>query len=68
MRSRAMTSKDWRDEYQTMVDDCMKRESQLTDWERSFIDSISYRLDNDQGLTAKQMNTLDEIWEKVTRR
>lgn len=28
------------DEHQQMVNDCINREAKLTDWERSFIDSI----------------------------
>lgn len=29
------------DEQQTLVDDCIARESRLTDWERGFVDSIN---------------------------
>jgi len=50
------------DEQQTLVDDCIARESRLTDWERGFVDSI-----NAQGrpLSEKQAATLDALWERV---
>jgi len=57
----------WVDEYMTMVNDCEKRESRLTDWERGFIDSIKHRLQDGGGLTPKQAETLDGIWERVTK-
>ena len=54
------------DEHVTMIDDCEKRESKLTDWERSFVDSISSQLAKDRPLTDRQIETLDKIWERVT--
>lgn len=43
----------WKDEYQTQIDDCEKRESMLTDWERGFIDSLSKQLDRDNRTVTK---------------
>ncbi|MFZ5566020.1 MAG: hypothetical protein ACOY95_03355 [Pseudomonadota bacterium] len=54
------------DEHQQMVQDCENRESKLTDWERSFIDSISKQLADGRRLSEKQAERLDEIWERVT--
>lgn len=48
-----------------MIADCEKRESQLTDWERSFIDSIGKQIAT-RPLSEKQAQRLDEIWERVT--
>ena len=59
---------DWVDEYLTLVEDCEKRESRLTEWEAGFVDSIRHRLENEQPLSAKQTETLDKIWERVTSR
>lgn len=56
----------WTQEYLTMVEDCEKRDSWLTDWERGFIDSISKRLEDEQGLSERQIETLENIWERVT--
>ncbi|MCG3177642.1 MAG: hypothetical protein MOGMAGMI_02616 [Candidatus Omnitrophica bacterium] len=56
----------WTQEYLTMVEDCEKRDSRLTDWERGFLDSISKRLENEQGLSERQIETLENIWERVT--
>ena len=60
----------WVDEYITLCDDCEKREERLTDWERGFIDTIRNKLENDNPipLSAKQSDTLDSIWERVTKR
>ena len=49
-----------------MVADCVQRESKLSDWERSFIDSLENQLANGRALSEKQVARLDEIWEKVT--
>lgn len=49
-------------EHEQMIEDCEKRESRLSDWERGFIDSISKRT----SLTDKQVSRLEEIWNKAT--
>lgn len=55
-----------REEHVQMVDDCEKRESKLSDWERGFIDSIGRQLAEGRSLTDKQVERLDAIWERVT--
>lgn len=48
-----------------MFQDCEKRESQLSDWERGFIESLKecfYK----QSLTRKQEEGFEVIWERVT--
>lgn len=57
----------WADEYLTLVEDCEKRESKLTEWEAGFIDSIHHRLEQELPLSVKQTETLDKIWEHVTK-
>lgn len=59
---------DWTDEYLTMLEDCEKRESRLTDWERGFVGSLRSQIERGARPTAKQIETLDEIWEKATAR
>ena len=54
------------DEHLTMVADCENRESKLTDWERSFVDSLRVQLERSRPLSQKQIDALDEIWERVT--
>lgn len=56
----------WADEYFTMLDDCEKRESRLTDWERGFVDSLRTQLERDRRPSVKQIETLDCIWERAT--
>jgi hypothetical protein len=58
----------WASEYLQLIDDCEKRESRLTDWERTFIDSIKAQLERGRALTPNQTDTLDEIWERATAR
>ena len=58
---------EWVEEYLLMIEDCLKRSHKMTDWEQGFIDSISNRLKGLTPLTAMQLATLDEIWEKVTK-
>jgi len=40
----------------------------LTAWECTFLDSISMHLDSGRGLTEKQGERLDEIWEALVLR
>lgn len=56
----------WTEEYGRMLADCEKRESKLSDWERTFIDSLSQQIARGRTPTPKQAATLDAIWERVT--
>ena len=56
------------DEHRTMIDDCIARESRLTDWERSFVDSLDHQLSNGRALSIKQAAALDEVWEMATEK
>ena len=56
------------DEQSRMVADCEQRESRLTDWEREFVQSLRERIDSGRGLTPKQSEVLDEIWDRATAR
>ena len=56
----------WADEYITMLDDCEKREGRLTDWERGFVDSLREQITQGRKPTAKQAETLDNVWERAT--
>ena len=58
----------WADDYITLLNDCEKRESRLTDWERSFVDSLRTQIEQGTRPTKKQSETLDEVWERVTAR
>lgn len=53
-------------EHEQMVVDCENRESKLSDWERTFIDSIGKQLGDGKSLTEKQADRLEQIWERVT--
>jgi len=56
------------DDHDQLLADCEAREARLTDWERGFIDSLQRQRAEGRSLTAKQSETLDTIWERVTAR
>lgn len=58
----------WADEYITLLDDCEKREQRLSDWERSFVDSLRRQIEQGKRPSAKQIEVLDEVWESATKR
>lgn len=51
-----------------MIEDCEARESRLSDWERSFIDSIKRKLTEGRTLTKNEASKLDDVWEHATAR
>lgn len=57
----------WASPYIALIEDCEKRESKLSDWERNFIDSLRRQIEQGRAPTPKQVDTLDSLWEKVTR-
>lgn len=50
------------EEIELMIDDCMRRELKLSEWERNFIQSIYEK----ESLTDAQIAKLENIWDKVT--
>lgn len=56
----------WQGEYLTMLDDCEKRESRLSDWERGFVDSLRAWIESGKRPSVRQIETLDNVWEKAT--
>lgn len=58
----------WADEYLTLIEDCERRSDRLSDWERGFVDSLYRQLAEGRQPTPKQIETLDAVWEKATKR
>ena len=58
----------WADEYVTMLEDCEKRSEKLTDWECGFVDSLQRQIADGRRPSAKQVETLDNIWERAAAR
>ena len=58
----------WSDEYLTMLEDCEKRSEQLTDWELNFVDSLQRQSADGRRPSPKQIDTLDNLWERATAR
>jgi len=63
-----MSAPSWASEYLQLIEDCETRESRLSNWERTFIDSIKSQIERGKSLTRPQTETLDAIWEKATAR
>lgn len=57
----------WQDEYLSMIEDCEKRESKLTDWERNFVESIRSWIEGGKMISANQVVTIERVWERVTK-
>lgn len=52
---------------EAMIGDCETRESRLSAWERSFIESINAQwFEYRRPLTDKQYQTLSKIWDRAT--
>jgi hypothetical protein len=60
-------TQDWTSEYVTLLEDCTKRSERLSDWELGFVDSLERQLAAGRRPSPKQVETLDNIWEKATR-
>lgn len=59
---------DWTSEYLQLIEDCTARQERLTDWDRTFLDSIFNQIASKRPLSPKQIDKLDEIWERATAR
>lgn len=63
-----MTAPTWASEYLQLIEDCEARESRLSEWDGTFLDSIKKQIENGRSLSPKQIEKLDEIWERATAR
>ncbi len=52
-------------EIQTMLEVCQSETDHLTDWEQSFIESVSDDFDRKGELSTKQYNLLKRLYDKV---
>ncbi len=53
-------------EVSQMIDECEDNSHHLSDWECSFIDELSFLIDEDEYLSENQIEKLKEIHEKAT--
>ena len=58
----------WADPYLELLDDCEKRSEKLSDWECGFVDSLLRQIEDGRRPSAKQVETLDNCWERATAR
>ena len=54
-------------EEQELIADCILRESQLSEWEVGFIESVERQVDSGHNLTSNQIEKLTSIWVRVTK-
>jgi hypothetical protein len=60
-------AKSWQDEYTAMISDCIESDDKLNDWERTFLDSLSAHLGAGRTLTEKQLDKLNDLWERISK-
>ena len=58
----------WSDEYLQLIEDCEHRSEELSDWELGFMDSLRRQIEEGRMPSPKQIEKLDEAWERVTSR
>ncbi len=49
-----------------LIEDCKNRYQKLSVWDSEFIEALSEQISMTNGLSQKQMQVLEKIWEKVT--
>ncbi len=59
---------DWTSEYILMIEDCEDRAENCTEWEITFLDSLKRSIAQGLRPTVKQIEVLDRIWERATKR
>lgn len=59
---------DWTEPYIELIEDCERRSEKLSDWELSFIDSLRRQIEGGRRPSEKQIEKLDDCWEKATAR
>jgi hypothetical protein len=57
----------WAEEYMTMLTDCENRSHKLSDWECNFVDSLQRQIEIGKRPSPKQVEALDNLWEKATK-
>jgi hypothetical protein len=53
-------------EIDQLIADCERRDDKLSEWEQGFIQSVRELFDRRGSLSDKQLETLNNIWEKIT--
>lgn len=53
-------------EHEQMIEDCESREGRLSDSDRVYVDSFAKQLRDGRSLSKRQVDVLDDIWEKAT--
>ncbi len=51
-----------------LLEDCEHREERLNAWEHDFLVSVRAQVDAGRALSKKQLERLNEIWDRATER
>ena len=51
---------------ETLIEDIEKRSEKLNEWELKFMDDLGMQLRRGRVLSPKQIEKIEQIWEKVT--
>ncbi len=51
-----------------LLEDCEHREERLNSWEHDFLVSVRAQVEAGRSLSKKQLEQLDELWERATAR
>ena len=51
-----------------MIQDCLDRDNQLSEWEADFMFSLDEQMSNRDWLSEKQYDILEKVWNRVTAR
>jgi hypothetical protein len=62
-----MAGKDWEKVYLDMVEECVEMDDKLSDWERSFLDSLEGQMASGKAPTERQVEKLGQIHGKCVR-
>lgn len=58
---------DWTVEYQNMIGKCQRQSRSLTNWEQTFLGSLSRQLEEKKIISPKQISTLEIIVERTSK-
>lgn len=51
---------------ETLLADITRRSSRLNEWETAFIKSVKKTIESGTPLSKKQIDKIEEVWERVT--
>jgi len=56
---------EWKQSYVNMLEDCVKSQSVMKDWEAQIIEDLYCQFDSGLALSEREFSQLLEIWKRV---